>query len=663
MCGILGINRTVPPAQFLVALNKIAHRGPDSHGWLSEGGVTLGHHRLAILDLSEHGAQPMTSVDGRLTIVFNGEIYNHLEVRSEIGEGVQYKSSTDTETILYGYLKYGKDIVRRLNGIFSFAIWDRRQGELFLARDPLGVKPLYYFHSGELLAFSSEIKALLELPGVERDLNLTSLVDYIHFLWSPGTGTPFSKIRKLPPGHCLTLKLAAPETAAVSRYYELPFDGRYDDRNETDLVDELATLLGNAVERQLLSDVPVGFFLSGGLDSSLIAAIAKQRLGRSFNCYTIRSQGDTSADGFVDDLKFARRIAGQLGCPLVEVDAEIDIIRDFDRMIWHLDEPQADAAPLNVLNICTRARANGDIVLLGGVGGDDLFSGYRRHQVLQFEPLFMRTPRFVAKALAGAVSALPSSQPRLRRLKKLMAGIADDPMQRLFGYFEWIDLCETKLLFSDSVRSVVQQHDPSVHLSAGLANISDEKSPLNRMLYCDLKYFLADHNLNYTDKLSMAVGVEVRVPFLDLDLVAFSCRVPPWLKMRGRQTKYLLKKVAERYLPNDVIHRSKTGFGAPVRTWMLSGLMDPLLDCYLNDERVRQRGLFDCQRTRSLIERTKSGAIDASYTLWSLLAIESWMTQFIPDNRFPIFDRQCPLREGKSVHRGAVGMQRLALAV
>ncbi len=630
MCGITGIISNKDIQKRIVDANTIIHhRGPDDTGYFMYNNLALGHQRLSILDLSERGHQPMLSNDGSLAIVYNGEIYNHQELRSKIGNSYSFNSSTDTETILAGYQIYGTDIFNMLNGIFALAILDKSKNELIICRDQYGVKPLYYYsHNGDFV-FGSEIKSFLNIPGLNKRLDYSALVNYLHYLYSPGEKTPFEYIKKLAPGHFIKISLDNINDLKSTKYFEIPFTGEYDTYTEKEWIDKLDIHFTNAVERQLQSDVPVGFFLSGGLDSSLIVAIAQKNTGKKLRAYTIDTDmTKDNIEGFTNDLYYAKKVAKHLDVDLEIVKSDVDIVKDFDKMIWHLDEPQADAAPLNVLKISNKARENGDFVLLGGTGGDDLFSGYRRHQAVLMEKYLKLTPGFIASGLKKLISVLPQDNPNVRRAAKLLKHGNLPQLERLAGYYEWLPLDTNKSLFSSSIQDKIKNYNPTEILTDSLSNIPKEKEILNYLLYWDMKYFLPDHNLNYTDKMSMAVGIETRVPFLDNDLVKFSTRLPVNLKMKGKETKYLLKKVAERYLPKEVIYRPKTGFGAPVRKWITQDL-DEMINDYLSLSSIENRGIFDYKEVHNLIENNKKGKIDASYSVWSLLAIESWMRQFV----------------------------------
>lgn len=631
MCGIVGrIGKSHTNIDGY--LDRISHRGPDSKGFYEDEEVLLGHTRLAIQDLSENGNQPMFSADGRYVIIFNGEIYNHLDIRESMLKDQIFRSTGDTETVLYACIRYGTDILNKLNGIFAFALYDRQTCQLLIARDHFGVKPLYIYHKDNLLLFSSEIKALLN-GSIDTTINVPALVNYLSFLWSPGEMTAFQFVKKLLPGHYLQLSTkSASGNINPKQYYFSSFNGEYSKASEEELIDELDILLQTAVKRQMLADVPVGFFLSGGLDSTLLVAIARKLYPeRSLPCFTIDVddwQGDSKGgEDFANDLDYARKAAKLLNVELKEIKADIHIVKDFDQMIWSLDEPQADAAPLNVLNIAKLARENGIKVLIGGTAGDDLFSGYRRHMALRYEKIFKWIPVWLGRLIKIGVSMLPANTTLGRRLRKITINLDKSMLNRMKGYFEWLPVEKVKKLFHNRFANELAEYDPGEYFETLLREIPQEKNILNQMLFWELRTFLVDHNLNYTDKMTMAVGVEARVPYLDLELVAFSQKLPPTLKMKNGEAKYLLKKVAERYLPNDIIYRPKTGFGAPVRKWIKDDL-SVYINENLGEHVLEKQGLFNAQEVNQLILANKNGMLDASYTIWSLLAIESWIRQF-----------------------------------
>jgi asparagine synthase (glutamine-hydrolysing) len=632
MCGIFGIidkKKNVDVVIVKLACNKIAHRGPDDEGFFVKENIGLGHRRLSILDLSASGHQPMISADEKHIIIFNGEIYNHNELRENYLKEFQFKSTSDTETLLEGFVKYGEDFIANLNGIFAFAILNLETNSLFIARDHLGVKPLYYYNDDNYFIFSSEIKAFSVIPNLNLKVDKTALFEYLTFLWTPGEKTPYQNVKKLPPASSITIDIinvTKLESISSKQFYEIPINESLSFSSEEQAIDELEIVLLKAVERQLLADVPVGFFLSGGLDSSLLVAMAKKITGnKQLQTFTINAKLNSNEDGFTDDLFYAKKVAAYLDVKLEIVDADVDILKDFDKMIWHLDEPQADPAPLNVLNICKKAKEMGYKVLIGGAGGDDLFSGYRRHQAINAEKYLKYMPSFLGKVLNAIITAIPSKSTSVRRLKKLSDGFGESEEQRVIDYFHWLPTNVVKSLFIPSVET--DKFSPDDYMYKLLEKVKNNKNWLNKILFLEQRSFLVDHNLNYTDKMSMAVGVEARVPFLDIELVNFAARLPHTLKMKNNETKYLLKKVAERYLPKEIIYRPKTGFGAPVRKWILNDLELMISERLLKDS----NNIFDISKIKLLIEQNKSGKIDASYAIFCLLAIYSWMNQFNHD--------------------------------
>lgn len=623
MCGILGYygqnNKKFADQS---NLDLISHRGPDHKSNVQGVNYYLGHTRLSIQDLSETANQPMYSEDKSHVLIFNGEIYNHKLLRTKFLFDIKFETTGDTETLLYGLIKFGTGFIDKLNGIFSFSFFNRTTGDMILARDHFGVKPLYYYKNNEEIYFSSELKAISCFNRENLSLDHSSLKNYINFLWSPGEKTPYKEIKKLLPGTHISGNINDINNLKITRYYSLPFTGEYWNGNsEEELILKLENHLLKAVERQMLSDVPLGFFLSGGLDSSLLVAIARKLYPElEINCYTIRTE---SIDGFTDDLFYAKKVAEHLSVNLKIIDAKNDILKDFDKVIYHLDEPQADPAPINVYNICKAAREDGIKVLIGGTAGDDIFSGYRRHQALRFEPIIDKLPISLRRGLKKCITNLKSQNSFVRRAKKMVSNIEKTREERMMRYFSWLDEEILKDLFFEP-----NHYNCHSYFEKLTQMLPRNTSDLNKMLFWEINTFLVDHNLNYTDKLSMAVGVEVRVPYLDQELVEFATKIPENLKLRKYETKYILKKVAEKYLPKEVIYRSKTGFGAPVRDWILND-MDFLIEDYLSEESIKKRGIFNFQKVFELIENNKNGKVDASYSIWSLLAIESWMRQFI----------------------------------
>jgi asparagine synthase (glutamine-hydrolysing) len=629
MCGIVGFSGGFPRAALAAANSRQCHRGPDDRGEFYEEAaqVGLGHVRLSILDLSPLGHQPMRAADDTVVLVFNGEIYNFRELRSELeSRGRRFKGTSDTEVLLQLYLDEGAAMLPRLNGIFALAVWDGRVDTLLIARDALGVKPVYLLQNARGVAFASEMKALLQMVPEARELDPIALYRYLTFLWCPGEGTPLKGVRKLGPGEALEVR--GGRVVRHWPWYELPlFRGVRPTLGEDAAVEGTVSHLREAVHRQLVADVPVGAFLSGGLDSSAIVAFARERV-QDIQCFTIESGGGAE-QGVADDLPYARQVAAHLGVQLhvVRVEAE-RMASDLQAMVEQLDEPLADPAPLNVLYISQLARSHGMKVMLSGAGGDDLFTGYRRHRALELEKYWSWLPRSARSAIGRGTTALDQRRPASRRLAKLFANAGLLPDERLASYFAWTTPTQALSLFAPGVRSDLAAVAPSEPMLRFLSPLPPSASPLERMLALEQRFFLTDHNLLYTDKMSMAAGVEVRVPFLDLDLVEFSARVPTQVKQRRGQGKWVLKKAMEPYLPKRVIYRPKTGFGAPLRRWMRHELR-PLLADMLSPERVAARGLLDPTAVKRLIAENDRGATDAAYTLFSLLCIEVWCSHFL----------------------------------
>lgn len=655
MCGIVGFQGAFPEELLSRMTKAVAHRGPDGEGaalFKAEGQslTGLGHRRLAIIDLSSAGCQPMTVVADSgggmqtgLTLVFNGEIYNYRELRTElIASGHQFTSNSDSEVLLHLYERDGLEMLTRLNGIFAFAIHDARmkrrpegveRGALFLARDHLGVKPFYYAETDAGLLFASEIKALLCHPGLSRSVDPIALHEMLAYLWTPAPRTMLAGVRKLEPGTALIV-----QKGQVSRqwsYYTIPYDGITDSRSAAALADELSERVSTAVRRQLVADVPVGAFLSGGLDSSAIVAAMRRELpDQRIQCFTVGFADGADVEGNPADLPYARRVARHLGVDLEEVVIQPDSIGRLEEMVRLLDEPQADPAPINALLIAERARSMGIPVLLSGAGGDDLFSGYRRHWALSMERRWGWLPQGIRNGVQTVASAHASGHGRqqsnvvLRRLAKMFAYAGESAERRLVSYFWWTTESIRRALYTADFAEQVREVDTAAPLLKSLRRIPSERDPLQRMLYLESRHFLADHNLNYTDRAGMAVGVEIRVPLLDLDLVKFATRIPSSMKQRGNTGKAIFKKAMQPYLPRDIIYRPKSGFGAPLRRWLRQELRS-LVEDTLDAGALRRRGFFEPEAVRRLIELDRRGAVDGSYTIFALMCFELWCRQFV----------------------------------
>lgn len=636
MCGIAGFYGRYSEAVLRDMNESIAHRGPDDEGilWIKDKGIGLAHKRLSIIDTSINGRQPMWDVSRRVAIVFNGEIYNFPELRRNlIDVGYSFNSHSDTEVLLNLYLEYGESMFSKLNGIFAFALWDARKDTMLLARDGMGVKPLYYSKFGSSFLFASEIKAILRCKDIEKTIDPTALHYYLRYLWCPAPKTMLKNVHKLEPGHALIVRNGNIEKKW--QFYDIPYNNPIENISENDAVALVRERLEQAVKRQMISDVPVGAFLSGGLDSSAVVAFASRlNNGEKLKCFTIGFKNEgAEKEGFTDDLPYAQRVAKHLNVDLHTVYADHKIGEMLEQLIYHLDEPQADLAPINVLYISQLAKKNGIKVLLSGAGGDDIFTGYRRHYALMLERYWKWMPKIACKSISSASQFLPASSPFFRRLKKLTKYAHLGKNESIASYFYWIDPEYQATLYSQDFMQSLGNAARSEPLLDTLSNLKEDVHPLNKMLYLEGKHFLPDHNLNYTDKMSMATGVEVRVPLLDIDLVDLATRLPIKFKQNGRIGKWIMKKAMMPYLPEDVIFRPKTGFPTALRLWLKKDLK-PNLDDLLSETSINNRGVFDFKGVRNLIEDTMSGKLDGFYTIFSLMCIELWFRIFV-DGHIP----------------------------
>jgi asparagine synthase (glutamine-hydrolysing) len=630
MCGFVGFVGDFSRTRLRAATRVLSHRGPDDEGlWCDhDGHVGLGHRRLSIQDTSHLGHQPMLSEDGQTSIAFNGEIYNSPELRRELeGEGWGFRSRSDTEVLLAMWSIYGRAMLDRLNGIFAFAIWDARCGSVFLARDALGVKPLYLARGSRGWVFASELKAILQMVPELVALDPVALHRYLGLIWCAGARTPLKGVEKVEPGGWVNLHLDGTEDrgswySPPTRSLAVAISGR-------EAPDRVQQCLRTAVHRQMLSDVPVGAFLSGGLDSTSVAAFARE-VDPALKCFTIQLD-EGSGDGFAADLPYARLAAKHLGVPLEVVRiGSTDMASDLERMIFSLDEPLADPAALNVLYISRLAREHGVKVLLSGAGGDDLFSGYRRHRALRYDGVLAWFPGPVRRALAGLAPRMDSRDPFMRRAAKYLAGAELSGDARIANYFVWAQDSQLRGLYTRAFGEAVGPELPIAPLLEYLHQLPQGLDSLQRMLALEQRFFLPDHNLTYTDKMSMAVGVEARVPFLDRDLVELSWRIPSSLKQRGRVGKWVLKEAMRPLLPARIIDRPKTGFGAPVREWVRGELRELVQDT-LSEEALLRRGMFDPSSVARLIRENEAGRVDSSYTILSLVCVEIWCRSFLHD--------------------------------
>lgn len=639
MCGIAGLVNWGERETLARMADIQAHRGPDDHGvWEkhSENGgwVGLGSRRLSILDLSSAGHMPMSTPDGQLTITYNGEVYNSPQLRRELeSKGYQFRSHGDTEVVLYLYQEYGPDCVRHLNGMFAMAIWDDARQQLFLARDHFGIKPLYYCHDGNRLAFASEAKALLQVPGLPRRINFTALHQYLTFLWVPDPLTMFEGIYKIPAGHYAVFEDGE---LKLVEYWDLEFPGSEHDfkTNEAELAVELRERFSASVRAQMVSDVPLGAFLSAGLDSSSIVAAMANDTGQAVRTFTVAfPEKYRKGELALDDTEVARRTAQHFGCSHTEILVEPDVVELLPKLIWHMDEPTADPAIIAAYLVNREARKD-VTVLLSGVGGDELFGGYRKYQAHYLAERYRRIPASFREHVIGpAVAALPafrgsSLKSYVRLAKKMARSGSLAPQDRFIMDSVYLTETQKQGLYSDAVRSRINGGDPRRRHLDYFARVTDADF-LNQMLYLDTKAFMASLNLTYNDKMSMASSVEVRVPFLDWELAEWvAWNVPPDLKLRGRTTKYILREAMGPLLPAEVLKQKKAGFAAPIDYWLANDLRE-MVDDLLSEGRIRNRGLFNPQAVRHLVGEQRQGREDWSAQIWQFLTLELWMQAFI----------------------------------
>lgn len=639
MCGIAGLIAHDPEKRIAHALAAIEHRGRDDEGVFvsqafgpNELQACLGHRRLSIIDTSAAGHQPMFTEDGRYSIILNGEIYNYRDLRSQVETaGETFTTATDTEVLLKAFRMWGTDGLDKLNGMFAFAVWDDREKRLTLVRDRAGIKPLYYARVGDTLVFASEIKAILATGVIRAELDREALDQYLTFLWTPDPHTLFKGIHKLPPGHYLTWKNGE---ITQTQWWDLSFAEIDTSRSEMDWREEVLHTLERVVRLEMVSDVPLGSFLSGGVDSSSIVALMK-RYGdaRRVSTYTVGIEPeDLKFDIIPDDVTWARRVGELFDTDYHELMLKPDVAELLPKLIYHTDEPIADPAIITSYLVSKAARET-LTVLLSGVGGDEIFAGYPRYLAMKLASAVDPVPGVLRRPVMKAIeSVLPGGKPGrftgpMRNAKKFAKSAAMEFEDRYLGFGTYFSNEAKTRLYTPALLEETANFDAYRHHRAYFERVSDA-DPLNRLLYVDFKTFLPCLNLAYTDKTSMAANLEVRVPFLNVELLDLTARMPPDLKLRGMKRKYILKRAAEQLLPHNVVWRKKAGFGAPIRSW-LRGPLRPMVDDLLSEERVRRRGLFDAAVVRQIIERNLSGREDLNLQVFQLLVLELWMQQFL----------------------------------
>jgi asparagine synthase (glutamine-hydrolysing) len=637
MCGIAGYFGREAEHRTAWMTRLLAHRGPDDEGvWASRRSpVALGNRRLKILDLSPLGHQPMASRDQRWMLTFNGEIYNYVELRQDlIARGHVFRSQSDTEVLLAALQEWGTEALVRLKGMFAFALWDEQEGCLLIARDRLGIKPLYYAVKDGTFSFASEITSVLASGVVEPRIDAGALGAFLRLLWVPEPGTLFCGVFKLEPGTFLTWDGAK---VSRTRYWDVPTPEPYSSSNDQEAKDRVTDALEAGIRRQLRSDVPVGAFLSGGLDSTTILNLAFSAGASDVRTYSIGfASGDRSLEGALDDLKFARIAAAAAGVKdHREIVLSPDVVSLLPLIVRHLEDPVADPAAINSYLICLAARET-STVLLSGAGGDELFGGYRKYASQSVAERYQQVPAILRKGLVDPiVGRLPVSiggtgLRSFRFAKKFIRYAGASFFDRFLGYSTYYDAAELEELLGGDP---AEAKDPyiGVHPLRDAWDSRDTGQSVDRMTYVDLKYYLPGLGLAYMDKASMAASVEVRVPLIDDDIVNVVARLPDRYKVQGLRTKIILRRVMEGRIPDAILRRPKAPFAAPIRSWLRRDLA-PMVAEYLHPGRVLARGLLNPSVVRRLIHEHSRGYEDHSLRIWALLTLEVWMQEF--------FDRQ-----------------------
>lgn len=629
MCGINGIafstrsGRQVDRKVLERMRDVITHRGPDSEGIFVDGQVGLGHRRLSIVDVAA-GDQPMTNEDGSLYITYNGEIYNHADFRESLEQkGHVYRTHCDTETILHLYEEHGAGCVDFLRGMFSFALWDRRNRELLIARDRLGVKPLYYFHAPDgSLYFGSEIKTLLEAAAVKPEINFAALPDYLANHAPSGEQTLYRGIKRLLPGHTLSWNDGK---IHINRYWDVSFVSPVEQRSDKDYIAEWAELFRTSVRLRLMADVPLGMFLSGGIDSSAIAAVMSGLVDEPIKTFSV-----AFAEREANELEYARLVAQAFKTNHHEiVVTPSDFFEALPKLVWHEDEPLAHPSSV-ALYFVSRLASEHVKVVLTGEGSDELLAGYARYRKTilnlglgnRYQDL---APAFVKNAIREGIKSLSMGSKIKQKLSRTFLTLSPEIETIYFDNFAVFPRALQHKLLTPAALDQVGEIDPYAEVTRALIE-TDAKSLLDRLLYADIKTYLHEL-LMKQDQMSMATSIESRVPFLDHKLVEYTCSLPERLKLRGGTTKYILRESMKGILPEAILSRSKMGFPVPIGTWF-RGSYRSVIDEYVLSDRARSRNIFSPDFVQELVARHQTGAENHSERLWALVNFEIWLRQF-----------------------------------
>jgi asparagine synthase (glutamine-hydrolysing) len=595
----------------------IRHRGPDDQGVMLNRGVALGMRRLSIIDLAG-GHQPISNEDGAVTVVFNGEIYNYRELQPDLeSRGHRFATSSDTEAIVHSYEEYGPSCVNRLRGMFAFAIWDDREKKLFIARDRVGKKPLYYSvtRTGTLV-FGSELKSLLQHPEVGRDIDPQALDAYFSLGYVPDPLSIFQNIEKLPPGHHLTFTNGR---LSVERYWDFSYETNGNGHRQSDYLEELRALLDEAVKIRLVSDVPLGAFLSGGIDSSTVVALMARHMGQPVKTFSIGFNEDS-----YNELKYARLTAEKFGTEHHEFLVTPDICDVVDELAWHFDEPFADSSAIPTYVVSKLAREHVTVVLTGD-GGDELFAGYTRYATERRRTGFEMVPQIIRQ---GLMNPLSRRLPHATWGRNYLHNVSLDPISRyLDNVSVFSQLNKASLYSSDFSHQLRNRSQLNSYFRELSGNVRTD-ARLDSLLYIDSKTYLPGDILTKVDRMSMAVSLEARVPLLDHKLIEFVTRIPAGLKMVGLETKHLFKRAVADLVPAEILNRPKQGFGVPIQQWINEQLRERIHET-LKDRRTLQRGYVSPGYVELLLDEHERGRRDHAMSLWSLLMLELWHRQYV----------------------------------
>ncbi|HEX9962694.1 MAG TPA: asparagine synthase (glutamine-hydrolyzing) [Pyrinomonadaceae bacterium] len=624
MCGINGIafsneSRRVDESILRRMRDVIHHRGPDDGGIFVEKNVGLGHRRLAIVDVS-HGAQPMFNEDDSLCIVYNGEVYNHADYRRELeAEGHVYQTHCDTETILHLYEKYGAKCVEKLRGMFAFAIWDRRRKELFIARDRLGVKPLYYVHdaAGNLF-FASEIKSLLEAKAVRAEINFNVLPDQLANHGTSGDETLFRNVKRLLPGHTLSWKAGR---IKIEKFWDVSFEPKHAEKTDAEFVDEWRELFRKSVELRLMADVPLGMFLSGGIDSSAICAMMAEMVDEPIKTFSV-GFGEREAN----ELEYARLVSGAFKTDHHEITVTpAQFFEILPKLVWHEDEPLGFIASVPLYFVSKLAQKHVKVVLTGE-GSDEILGGYGRYlktlSLLKYgEKYESLTPNFLRQLVKNNVAHLPLGA----KLSRTFLSRSADVENLYFDNFAIFSKAMQENLLTRETKEKIAGENPYADLQNYLLE-SDARDLLDKLLYADTKTYLHEL-LMKQDQMSMAASIESRVPFLDHKLVEYTAKLPRRMKIRGRETKWILRAAMRGILPFEILNRPKMGFPVPVGNWFRKEFRH-VVEEYVTSERAVSRGIFNADFVRGIVARHDAGE-NHDERIWFLVNFEMWQRQFI----------------------------------